>query len=236
MGDNVIRVPTHIRLAGVITCAASALMLQAGAAAAGPGATGDTAAEASKATPTGGIARGVPVMDRPRPDFDALGIHAGSFLIFPQMSVKEAYNSNIYAVSKAFTSDLITTLSPSLGVRSDWNQHALNLKVTADSAFYKGYNKENYTEIGAGVDGRLDVIRDGFLTGAFEYNRVHEDRGDPNATASASEPTIYNTYTGRVGGSYGAGRLSVRVNGSGKVYRYDNTPLNPDYPVDADTH
>ncbi|MCI0430482.1 MAG: outer membrane beta-barrel protein, partial [Rhodospirillales bacterium] len=37
------------------------------------------------------------VFERPRPDYDPLGIRAGGFLIYPQVELGEAYNDNIFA-------------------------------------------------------------------------------------------------------------------------------------------
>ncbi len=184
------------------------------------------AQDAKKETPDASqVARGVSVVNRPRPDFDALGLRVGSFLVFPKADVKETYNSNIYATQNSAISDFITVLSPSLAVHSDWNQHALNLGISVDSAVYGTHTSENYNEFNVNADGRVDVLRDAYVTGALQFKRLHEDRGDPNANAAAAEPTMYNQLTGRVGGSYGVGRLSTRLNGSVNVYSYDTTRL-----------
>ncbi len=43
------------------------------------------------------LPRGDTVATRARPEYDPLGIRAGSFLFFPQLSVDELYNDNIFA-------------------------------------------------------------------------------------------------------------------------------------------
>ena len=40
----------------------------------------------------------VAVLDRPRPDYQAMGIHAGGFMVYPSMAVAAAYDDNVYAL------------------------------------------------------------------------------------------------------------------------------------------
>ena len=51
----------------------------------------------------------VPVTARPRPDFDALGIRAGGFLIFPSVTVDGQYNDNVFATDENEEEDFNVT-------------------------------------------------------------------------------------------------------------------------------
>src|SRR5258708_24184918 len=82
------------------------------------------------------VQRGDTVTTRPRPDYDPLGIRLGSFLLFPQFGLQESFDSNIFATQNAAKGDFITSLDPSLDLRSNWNNHALNFHADSHSTLY----------------------------------------------------------------------------------------------------
>jgi len=57
------------------------------------------------------------VARKPRPEFDAIGLRAGSFLVYPMLEVVENYDSNIYATQNNETDDWVTLISPDVAVR-----------------------------------------------------------------------------------------------------------------------
>ncbi len=170
--------------------------------------------------------RGVSVKERPRPDYDAVGIRAGSFMIFPTASIGETYNDNIYAVDTDTTDDLITTLASSIAVNSNWNRHALNLNAGLSQYLYTDNSDEDNFNWNVGGDARIDILRDTNISLNAGYVQVHEDRGDPNATFAASEPTEYDMTT--AGGSFFQrfNRLFGELGATYTKYDYkDNTTL-----------
>jgi hypothetical protein len=62
--------------------------------------------------------RNVTVRDRPRPNYDALGLRAGSFLIFPKIEASEAHEDNVFAEETNEKSDWVTSVAPSVRVES----------------------------------------------------------------------------------------------------------------------
>jgi len=71
-------------------------------------------------TPEASIPERQSVLQRARPDYDPLGIQAGSFLLLPSMDLQEWWDSNVYAVPTRPSSDLVTAVVPQLAVASDW--------------------------------------------------------------------------------------------------------------------
>src|SRR5882762_4476272 len=66
------------------------------------------------------------VTTRAHPETDAQGITAGSWVILPSVTAEEKWNDNIYATNNTanvggVVSDYITTISPDVVVRSNWN-------------------------------------------------------------------------------------------------------------------
>src|SRR5687768_2552491 len=103
--------------------------------------------------------RGESVFERARPDYDALGMRAGGFMVFPRVEVGEAYNDNIFADDDDEEDDFITVVRPEVDVESNWGRHALNLRTGAEAGFFLDNDDENFIDGFALVDGRLDVVR-----------------------------------------------------------------------------
>src|SRR4051812_21342077 len=43
------------------------------------------------------LERGQTVTDRPRPELDPLGVHLGTFFLYPRLELDELFNDNIFA-------------------------------------------------------------------------------------------------------------------------------------------
>lgn len=171
--------------------------------------------------------RGDTVLTRPRPEYDALGIRAGSFFFFPQASIVEEYNSNIFATENNLTDDFITQLSPALSVESDWNNHALNFAAESDFGFYAQNSDENYQDFAFATDGRLDITREAQLSGGGGVSRRHEERGNPDSDFDAKDPTVFYQYDAFTTYFQQFGRFSATVDGEFFRRDYDdNESLN----------
>lgn len=69
--------------------------------------------------------RNVSVSARPRPDYQAAGIHAGAFTVYPKLTTSFEHNDNIYAAQTGAQDDTIWHVNPELNVVSNWNRHFL---------------------------------------------------------------------------------------------------------------
>jgi hypothetical protein len=139
------------------------------------------------------VQRGDTVTTRARPDYDPLGIRLGSFLLFPQLGVQESYDSNIFATNTREKGDFITSIDPSLDLRSNWNNHALNFHADSHSALYGRFSNENINDYTLAANGRLDIQRDARLIGDAGSKVAHEARFSPEDStgcpSSWSAPT-----------------------------------------------
>lgn len=162
------------------------------------------------------------VTKRPRPEYDPVGLRAGSFLVFPKVELDETYNDNIYATESNKVDDFITTIKPSVTVNSDWNNHALNATVFLNEGLYASHSDEDFTDYGIRGDGRIDIQRSAYLFGGGSAEHLHEDRGAENAVAAATEPTEYDRYAANVGGTYKPNRLGITAEGTWQQFDFDN--------------
>ena len=163
------------------------------------------------AGPAASQERGVPVYEKPRPDYDPLGIRAGAFTIRPDLTLGLEYNDNIYAADSGEESDWITTVAPEVDVRTNWVRHALGLNTGLEAGFYGSESDENYVDGHVFLDGRLDVLRGAFLNAAAGYHYLHEERGAPDADAAWDEPANYHRWDGDLSYFHGLGRLSLTL-------------------------
>lgn len=166
--------------------------------------------------------RNVTVLDRPDPDYDPLGIRARSFLIYPQLSVAGAYDSNVYATDNNTDDDFVLEIQPSVTARSQWSRHALNARLRGAFGRYASENDNDYEDFGAGVDGRLDVSQGSALTGSFDIDRLSESREDPND--DNDEQKVTNYYLGNLNLAYRHtfNRLFIQPKGQIRRYDYEN--------------
>tara|TARA_R110002110_G_scaffold54639_3_gene156675 strand:+ start:1268 stop:2527 length:1260 start_codon:yes stop_codon:yes gene_type:complete len=169
-----------------------------------------------------------------RPAYDAVGIRAGGFTVFPLASVAGKYDDNIYATDVNETDDFITQLSTAVEVNSNWSRHALNLNAGVSQYIYADNTDENRLDWNVGVNGQLDVTRNSQFRGAVGYQQAHEDRGDPSSPATASEPIKYTLLTGTASFDQKFNRLTARVSGGYSEYDYKDAVSTVGVVIDQD--
>ena len=170
----------------------------------------------------GEIERGETVMSRARPDYDPIGLRVGGFMLYPELALQESYESNIFATPSNAQSDFITAIEPSLNLKSNWNNHALNFRADAQILKYADNSSEDQDNYSFGTDGRLDILRDTRVHGGASYSVRHESRYSPN-DVGAAEPTKYDVFSANISPEKDFNRLSVRLDGNFDRFSYSNT-------------
>lgn len=160
--------------------------------------------------------------ERMAKDFAPVGARVGSFLVIPKADVSVEYNDNIYATTNNTESDIITTVTPEISARSNWNRHALNAIARGEIQRYADNDREDQENFLVATDGRLDVLRKTSLGGGLAYERSHEERGNPDTTASAKEPTQVDTLTARAGVQRELGKVVARFDTEAKQIDFDD--------------
>ena len=194
-----------------------------------PGATG------AQELPRGAedVPRGETVTTRQRPEVIPLGMRVGTFLLYPKISVTETYDDNIFRVEEDKDHDLITTIGPEFDLRSDWNNHAFNLRGDARIDRFARSEKENVEDYNVDADGRYDVTRNIFLFGFLGYSQLSEDRGSPDDVGGV-EPTEYNVYRGSVRYFHRLNRVSFRLDAGARKFDFDDVATGPAPSINND--
>lgn len=180
-----------------------------------------SAQTATRELPPDEVPRGATVAERPRPDYDPAGVRLGGFLLLPDLTVTESFNSNIYATQNNPASDFITAVAPKLDLRSDWGSHALNLHADSTIVRYATHDSENYNDYTLAADGRVDVLRDLQLFGGAGYQVRHEPRSSPD-NQNGIEPTEYSVAAVNAGVEKTFNRLVMRLDGKAERYVYQD--------------
>jgi hypothetical protein len=179
--------------------------------------------------------RNVTVRDRPRPDYDALGLRAGSFLIFPKVEASEAHEDNVFAEATNEKSDWVTSVAPSVRVESQWSRHALQARLQANAYRYSKYDDNSSTTLSSGLSGRLDVVRGTAITGGVGFDHLVEPRSSASSPTDAVDPVRYNQTSLDLGASREVNRLRLSGAVHYRNYVFQNTrsflgtPINEKY-------
>ena len=171
----------------------------------------------------------VTVQQRPRPELDPLGIRAGSFLIFPSISLSGTYDSNVFATENNEDADVGAILAPRVDVNSNWSRHALNFSAGAVGAAWADHSENDYLDAFASTTGRLDITRNDIASGTLRFDRLHENRDDPDDSGTTTIGTsdrgnLTRYYTGLLDTQYrhNFNRIFTVVGGGVQRLLYDD--------------
>lgn len=171
----------------------------------------------------------VSVRERPRPEYQAAGLHAGGFMIYPKLTASATYDDNIYALEHHAVGDEVFSLVPEIDLQSTWSRNAIAAYVRAQQDLYVKYTSENSTQYGAGVSGKFQ-FGETDLTGGVDYGHYVLPRTAAN-NVSASNPTISGISKHRIPYDYTAlhaqlahtfNRLRLAARADYQIYDYQN--------------
>lgn len=162
------------------------------------------------------------VRDRPRPDYQAMGLHVGGFMIYPKLTAGLAYDDNIYALNTGAVGDEIFTVAPEVDIQSTWSRNALNAYVRDSQSLFAKYTTEDTNQYGAGASGKYE-FGDSVFTAGVDYGRYALPRSASNTGNEFSKHPIQYDYTalnGLLTHTFNRLRLSERIDY--QVYDYFN--------------
>ncbi len=173
--------------------------------------------------------RGETVLDRARPEYDALALRLGAFDLFPSVEVGERWDDNIYRIDDAraddgipsIPSDWIIFAQPRVRALSRWSNHSLAFDVGARVDRFRTNDDENNTDRFATLTGRLDAGRDNEFYASAEMAGLREARGGFYSIAGG-EPDTFEKRGASAGWRNGLNRVSLSLDGRYDDYKYDN--------------
>ncbi|MFZ2994698.1 outer membrane beta-barrel protein [Sphingobium sp.] len=160
--------------------------------------------------------RNVSVLERPRPDYDQLGIRRGGFLILPQAETGLGATSNVYLSSADKKSDGYAYLAPSILARSDWSQDMVQLSGTGMLRRFFKQDRRNESSFNLRALGRKDIGDSFSLTGEAHYAKIFESFDSGAIDSTLAVLSSYNR-------SYFSGRAQYRSGQSRAILAIDRT-------------
>jgi hypothetical protein len=152
------------------------------------------------------------VTERPRPEYDPLGIRAGSFLIFPELGITGFYSDNVGFDEDDEQSDFVTEIEPSVTFASQWSRHLLQLEAGSDIAIHADESDEDFQDFFALGNGRVDVSRQTNVVANAQARLAHEGRDDPEDAGNDELTDIYQ-FGGGLAVNHQINRLGFTLGG-----------------------
>lgn len=164
--------------------------------------------------------RSIPVRQRPRPEYEALGLPLGAFTAFPKLEAGLESNNNIYATSSGEISDEIWRVRPEVSLASNWPRHSLSAYARASLNRYQDYDTENSNDWSTGAATQLDFARRTTLALGADFARAAEPRSSSSTPTAAAEPIEFDTRSAYVGGASTGGRMRLSARADWKAFDY----------------
>jgi len=179
-----------------------------------------------------GRGKNTSVMERERPDYDAVGIHAGGFTLFPKLQLGVIATSNILDVPNAPSAVPPTSpksafgflIAPSVTAQSNWGRHSLTVTANVQQETFTQFSSENQTTGGIRADGQIDVHDESYIDLGGDIERDVIARGGTTSQTTEAKPVPYNTETAYARGVYGVDRVRGTVEGDFANYDFLNVP------------
>lgn len=155
--------------------------------------------------------RNLSVLDRPRPEYAAIGVPVGGFLLLPRIEGGFGYSDNVYAAARERAADGFGEVNPSAQLNSNWNRNALNFDGGYHLRRYLRESRRDEDGWNAGVAGRYDISGTLALSGDARVRRATEPPTSAAYPSNAAEPSQYRQATGRLVAAYSAGRVKTQL-------------------------
>jgi hypothetical protein len=167
----------------------------------------------------------LPVMSRPRPEFDPIGIPVSSFLLFPQLAVDGSYDTNVLRTPTNDTSDYFFTFAPTFRMTSQWNRHMLEFYGGLSDYQYIKLTQQDLADWNIGTDGRLDITGGSSIFANASTAELHELLSSPNTVGNQKSPNRYFDNHAEVDATVQPSLLGFSAGGIFDRDVYLNTPL-----------
>ncbi len=169
--------------------------------------------------------RGVTVLNRERPEYDALGVRMGAFTIRGRAQLDQAYNDNVFYSANNKESDNVSLLSARGSIASNWSRHAISGFASVQRLQYWRLTDQSYTNGEVGAAGRYDLTPDTELTADASTGVFHVLRTDADSQPS-DEPIEYRVQSFGAGVAQRLNRYRLGLRGFYRIYDYDAYSIN----------
>lgn len=149
------------------------------------------------------------VTERARPEYDAVGVPLGGFLLYPKLAMAAEYNDNIYAAGTGAEGDLIARFQPGLRLSRDWGRDAVTLSAFSSINRYWDHGSENTETYGARANGVYNIADAGEIRGDVSFRHDILERESYLSSRRTVSPVNFNEGSAHIQARYGIGDLRL---------------------------
>lgn len=154
------------------------------------------------------------VLQRERPEYQARGVHAGSFLLYPKLELGAGVTDNAYQVDNNKQGDAYALIAPSVSANSDWSTNELNFNVGARLKRFARETPRDETNYNVDVSGRLDATQALTLNALLRTARSTEPRSSSASPQDAAEAIQFQQTTASLGGAFAGAQIRGQITAS----------------------
>lgn len=147
------------------------------------------------------------VLQRDRPEYQAQGVRAGSFLLYPKVELGGGATDNAYQVENNTQSDVYALVAPSISANSNWATNELNFNAGARLFRYASETQRNQTNYNFDANGRFDATRSLSFNGLLRTARSTEPRSSAASPQDAAGSIQFQQSTASIGSAYAGARV-----------------------------
>jgi hypothetical protein len=175
--------------------------------------------------------RNVSVRQRPHGGYEALGLRAGAFMIWPKVGTTVESNNNIYATSTNQKSDTVWHVTPEVNITSTWSRHSLQAYARSTINRFTNFSTENAEDYSVGAIGRLDLLRTEQVNGGLDWSRMTEPRTSSSSPVNSKSPIQYELASAYLSGAREYNRLRLSGRLDFRQFNYLNNVTTTGTPV-----
>ncbi len=157
-----------------------------------------------------------------RKDAGSHPIKAGSFLLFPKLTLEQQYDDNIFSSQADPQSDFITLAAPSLIVQKSVRDHTFTWENKAEAIRFRENDTENIENYFSGFSGRIVARRSLALPFHISYDIDHKQRRKERTPDRTQAPSKFKTFSMDMGAEYKPNRLGFALYGYYDRRRHEN--------------
>lgn len=166
----------------------------------------------------------VSVRERPKPGYDAVGIRAGGFMLYPTLDVGVEQNDNIFSDDRRQESASVVTVKPRIAVQSNWSNHELAFSAESDNRIISDFDNLDTSNTVLNGRARLDVQRGSYIAATALYVDGQEPLNQ-SPTTGFREPVDYTQQGGSLTGVIGLARTQFTGSVSVNTFDYSDATL-----------
>ena len=158
---------------------------------------------------------------RSQPEFTPIDLQFGPLVAVPGVRVEEGYDSNIFGLADNAQGARYTTIAPSLGLRTDWGPHGIDLSGSATLSRYANYASQNTDEYAFHAGGHLD-LDSWTANAAIGFDRTAERRHENGIPLTFGPPSLINSAIQSIEIKRSAGGITVTAHGGAEQLSYSD--------------